>query len=71
MLQYKTHYSSLILYFGAEFTKAYAMKFGSPIYPNHYAVTIKQVEVESGQRSVQQKEETKDKLVSGDHVVKK
>jgi len=66
-----TYYSSLILYFGAEFTKAYAMKYGSAIYPNHYAVTIKQVEVESGQKSVQQKEETKDKVVSGDHVVKK
>ena len=66
-----TYYSSLILYFGAEFTKAYAMKYGSAIYPNHYAVTIKQVEVEAGQKSVQQKEETKDKIVSGDQVVKK
>ena len=66
-----TYYSSLILYFGAEFTKAYAMKYGSPIYPNHYAVTIKQVEVETGEKSVQQKEETKDKIVSGDQVVKK
>jgi len=66
-----TYYSSLILYFGAEFTKVYAMKYGSEIYPNHYAVTIKQVEVETGEKSVQQKEETKDKIVSGDKVVKK
>ena len=50
------YYSSLILYFGAEFTKAYAVKFGSNIYPNHYAVTTKTVEVETGQESVQTKE---------------
>ena len=66
-----TYYSSLILYFGAEFTKAYAINYGSEIYPNQYAVTIKQVEVESGEKSVQQKEATKDKIVSGEKVVKK
>lgn len=48
-----TYYSSLILYFGAEFTKAYAIAFGSPIHPNHYAVTTRQVEVETGDASVQ------------------
>ena len=47
-----TYYSSLILYIGAEFTKAYALKYGLPIYPNDYAVTIKQVEVEEGKKSV-------------------
>ncbi len=47
-----TYYSSLILYIGAEFTKAYALKYGLPIYPNDYAVTIKQVEVEAGKKSV-------------------
>ncbi|RYY58779.1 MAG: YihY/virulence factor BrkB family protein [Chitinophagaceae bacterium] len=51
-----TYYSSLILYFGAEFTKAYAMKYGSAIHPNDYAVTTKQVEVELGKKTVQQKE---------------
>ena len=66
-----TYYSSLILYFGAEFTKAYAMKYGSPIYPNQYAVTIKQVEVEAGDKSVQEKEETKDKIVGDDKIIKK
>jgi membrane protein len=49
-----TYYSSIILYFGAEFTKAYAMSFGSPIHPNHYAVTTRQVEVETGNAPVQQ-----------------
>ncbi len=66
-----TYYSSLILYFGAEFTKAYAVKYGLPIYPNEYAVTVKQVEVETGKKSVQQKEETKDKIVGGDEIRKK
>lgn len=50
------YYSSLILYFGAEFTKAYAVKYGSKIYPNHYAVTTKTVEVETGSESIQTKE---------------
>ncbi len=52
------YYSSLILYFGAELTKAYAIKYGSKIYPNTYAVTTKIVEVETGDRSVQAKENT-------------
>lgn len=50
------YYSSIILYFGAEFTKAYAIRYGEPIHPNDYAVTTKQVEVETGKASVQQKE---------------
>ena len=40
------YYSSLILYFGAEFTKAWAVKFGYKIYPDKYAVTTKLVEIE-------------------------
>jgi membrane protein len=50
------YYSSIILYFGAEFTKAYAIQYGSEIHPNEYAVTTKQVEVETGNRSIQDKE---------------
>lgn len=48
-----TYYSSIILYFGAEFTKSYAVAYGSEILPNHYAVTIKEIEVEQGSKSVQ------------------
>jgi membrane protein len=48
------YYSSVILYIGAEFTRAYAVKFGSAIYPNEYAVTTKQVEVEIGQKTLQE-----------------
>jgi membrane protein len=47
------YYSSLILYFGAEFTKAYAANYGGRIYPNHYAVWVKQVEVEQEGGSLQ------------------
>lgn len=50
------YYSSIILYFGAEFTKAYALKYGAPIQPSQYAVTMQQVEVETGKQSVQQSE---------------
>lgn len=50
------YYSSIILYFGAEFTKAYAVEYGSAIHPNDYAVTMKQVEVETGKQTIQSKE---------------
>jgi membrane protein len=55
------YYSSIILYFGAEFTNAYALKFGSKIMPNDYAVTTKTIEVENGKTSVQQNEKEKEK----------
>ncbi len=48
------YYSSLILYLGAEFTKAYAIQYGSEIHPNEYAVTTRQVEVETGNMSIQE-----------------
>jgi membrane protein len=54
------YYSSIILYFGAEFTKAYAVEFGSEIHPNHYAVITRKVEVEEDGKSVQQKEKKKE-----------
>ena len=54
------YYSSAILFFGAEFTKAYAAKHGSRIYPNHYAVWVKLVEVEEEGTSLRQIEEKKE-----------
>ena len=54
------YYSSIILYFGAEFTKAYAVEFGSEIHPNNYAVITRQVEIEEEGKSVQQKEKKKE-----------
>jgi len=50
------YYSSIILYIGAEFTKAWSIRFGSPIRPNHYAVTTKTVEVETNDATIQQSE---------------
>jgi membrane protein len=50
------YFSSIILYFGAEFTKAYAVKYGAAIHPNDYAVTVKEVTIETGSKSVQEKE---------------
>jgi membrane protein len=52
------YFSAMILYFGAEFTKAFAVKFGSQIYPEDYAVTTKTVEIETGKKTIQQKENT-------------
>ncbi|MFP5040584.1 YihY/virulence factor BrkB family protein [Parasediminibacterium sp. JCM 36343] len=41
------YYSAAILYFGAAFTRAYALHKGSNIFPNQYAVWIKEVEMEN------------------------
>ena len=64
------YYSSAILFFGAEFTKAYAAKHGSRIYPNHYAVWVKLVEMEEAGTSLQQIEEKKEQenRDSEDHI---
>jgi membrane protein len=64
------YFSSAILFFGAEFTKAYAAKHGSRIYPNHYAVWVKLVEVEETETSLQQIEAKKEQenLDSDDHI---
>ncbi|MHA4894204.1 YihY/virulence factor BrkB family protein [Pedobacter sp. PWIIR3] len=57
-----TYYSSIILYFGAEFTKAYALAYGSEIHPSHYAVTTKEIEVETGGDSIQDNNEEATKV---------
>lgn len=41
------YYSSIILYFGAAFTRVYVQNIGRNIYPNEYAVFIEQVVVEN------------------------
>lgn len=67
------YYSSIILYFGAEFTKAYAAAYGSHIQPNQYAVWVKQVEVEEENGSLKQIEQKKkeENEASGDHITVK
>lgn len=57
------YYSAAILYFGAAFTRAYAIQTGSHIYPNNYAVWIEEVEVQS-QQSLQ-KQQTAKTVVEG------
>ncbi len=52
------YYSSLILYFGAIFTKVYAQYTNHRIHPNQYAVFVKHVEVEN-KASLQAQETTK------------
>ena len=53
------YYSAIILYFGAEFTKAYATHFGNRIYPNSYAVWIKHVDIEEENGTLKQQEQKK------------
>jgi membrane protein len=53
------YYSSVILYFGAEFTKAYATDYGQQIHPNQYAVWVREVTVEEGKGTLKQKEQVK------------
>lgn len=50
------YFSSIILYFGAEVTKAYAMKYGDEIKPNEYAIMVHTVQVESKKKNVQENE---------------
>lgn len=40
------YYSAAILYYGAEFTKEYAVKYGKGITPSSFAVLVKQTELE-------------------------
>jgi len=47
------YYSSIILYFGAVFTRSYDMKFGSEIRPNKYAVVAHMVPVEGEHETLQ------------------
>jgi len=55
------YYSSIILYFGAEFTKSFAVEFGNAIKPSPYAVTAQHVEIETGKTPVT--ENSKKKVV--------
>ena len=41
--------SAMILFFGAAFTRQYAIEMGSNIYPNKYAVWVEMIEVDSKQ----------------------
>ena len=64
------YFSSIILYFGAEFTKAWAAAYGSRILPSTYAVWIKHIEVEDGKGSLQahEKKICKENESTGDNI---
>lgn len=64
------YYSSVILYFGAEFTKVYAANFGSAIHPDKYAVWVKNIEVEQETGTLKQQEIKKEQQneSTGDNV---
>lgn len=51
------YFSAIILYFGAEFTKFYAIKFGTEIRPNGYAVMVQTVQVESTRKNIKENED--------------
>lgn len=46
------YYTAVILYFGAEFTKVYAIRYGSKIHPNEYAVWVKVSEEEQPNKAL-------------------
>jgi membrane protein len=48
--------SAIVLYSGAEFTKCYAIMFGSDIKPNEYAVAVQPLELETGKKTLQESE---------------
>jgi membrane protein len=50
------YFSAFILYFGAEFTKVYAVKYGKEIKPNDYAVTMQTIQFESEKDNIQDNE---------------
>jgi membrane protein len=56
------YYSSIILYFGAAFTKEYAMHNGRQIYPNDYAVFVEQVATENKRSLTMQQDPKKNTL---------
>lgn len=52
------YYTAMILYFGAVFTHVYAVQTGSNIYPSNYAVSIKEIEIES-EKAIQEQPQGK------------
>ncbi|WPR70244.1 YihY/virulence factor BrkB family protein [Flavobacterium sp. NG2] len=50
------YYSSVILYFGAEFAKSYAIRFSSPIVPSEFADLVQSIEIISDEQTLQKAE---------------
>lgn len=62
------YYSAMILYFGAVFTKVWALKQGAHIEPNAYAVTVEDVKVEKGKQPVGAKGNNNNNAAGGAQV---
>lgn len=56
------YYSSVILYFGAEFAKSYALQFSNAIVPSEFADLVYSVEIVSDQQTLQKANEEQLKL---------
>jgi membrane protein len=54
------YYSAVILYIGAEYTRAYAVRYGSQIRPNEYAVTVRQIVEETNEKVLHPPTDTTD-----------
>ncbi|PWT97059.1 MAG: ribonuclease BN [Bacteroidetes bacterium] len=66
-----TYFSSLILYFGAEFTKSYALEIGETIHPSEYAVAVKQVPVKKADNVIDKKSVEKERKIADDSLKQK
>lgn len=62
------YFSAFILYFGSQFTKAWAVEFGHKIYPRHYAVSTKIVEVEQEGEAVEAINKANVEATAGEEV---
>ena len=66
-----TYYCSLILYFGAEFTKSFALEMGLTIHPKEYAIATKQVELKKENNTIDKESEAKEKKIVSDSTKQK
>lgn len=57
------YYSAAILYFGAEFTKVYANKYGKRIRPNQYSVFVEKKEIPTKDQAVSLAEQNRTEVI--------
>lgn len=62
------YYSSVILYFGAEFSKCYAVKFAAPIKPSEFAELVQVVTVPTDSKTIQKADEEIKELKKADEI---
>lgn len=62
------YYSSVILYFGAEFSKCYAVKFASPIKPSEFAEIVQKVEIPLTSKTIQNADEESKEIKNADEI---